>query len=68
MAIKRIQKELADINKNPNLNFSAGPVSNSNLFLWQANLKGPEGSPYEGGLFSIRIDLPVPNMKRLQGN
>jgi ubiquitin-protein ligase len=31
----------------------------SSLFDWNAEIKGPKGSPYEGGLFRLKIDVPL---------
>lgn len=59
MAAKRILRELNDIEANPPGNCSAGPIDGSNLFLWQGTIIGPEGSPYEGGLFKLRIEFPT---------
>ncbi len=54
MATKRLQKELQDISKDTPSNCSAGLLSND-LFIWQATIIGPTETPYEGGIFRLKM-------------
>ena len=56
--IQRLNKELADINNNPPTNCSAG-IIDDDIFHWQATIMGPEGTPYHGGVFELRIDFDL---------
>ena len=54
----RIAKELAEITLDPPSNCSAGPKDESNLYEWISTVMGPDGSPYAGGVFFLKITFP----------
>ena len=54
----RLTREIEDIRKNPPSNCSAQPVDD-NIYHWKAQLFGPEGTPYAGGIFRLNILFPT---------
>ena len=58
MTSRRIESELKEMQENPIVNCSAGPVGDD-LYDWIATIIGPAGSPYENGVFKLRISFPA---------
>lgn len=55
MSLKRIHREISDVGKE-----DLGPITlvpTDNLYAWKGTIPGPEGSPYEGGVFAVDIVL-----------
>lgn len=59
IATKRLLRDLEEIKKNdiPTVGVTAQPLDN-NLFIWHANIRGPEKTLYEGGIFHLIIEIP----------
>lgn len=55
--IRRILREAAEISNAPSPDYTAEPLE-SDLFEWHFTLRGPPGSPYDGGIYHGRIVLP----------
>ncbi|KAF9137329.1 Ubiquitin-conjugating enzyme E2 T [Linnemannia schmuckeri] len=53
----RMRKELTDLEQTPPLGVACYPV-NDNIVHLQADIAGPEDSPYHGGSFKIDIHIP----------
>eukprot|EP01138_Halocafeteria_seosinensis_P016463 gb/GECG01016794.1/.p1 GENE.gb/GECG01016794.1/~~gb/GECG01016794.1/.p1 ORF type:complete len:200 (+),score=29.54 gb/GECG01016794.1/:1-600(+) len=57
-AIMRLQGDMKQLNDDPPAGVSASPASEENLFLWNATIIGPDETPWEGGMFSLRMQFP----------
>jgi ubiquitin-protein ligase len=56
---RRLMKDLEEIEneKIPTVGVTARPLE-SDLFTWRANIRGPEGTLYEGGVFHLELKFP----------
>ncbi|CAO2653006.1 Nn.00g024170.m01.CDS01 [Neocucurbitaria sp. VM-36] len=53
----RLEKELDNLRQHPIDGCSTQPDS-SNPFTWTATLRGPDPSPYAGGIYSLTLSFP----------
>ncbi|KAG9773097.1 ubiquitin-conjugating enzyme E2-18 kDa, partial [Aureobasidium melanogenum] len=58
VASKRLFQEYKALLTNPPQGITAGPVTEDDLFVWEALIEGPEGTPYEGGIFPAELRFP----------
>ena len=56
-ALKRLERELRELNEEEPEGITAGPIDDSDFFKWEASVLGPENSPYEGGTFNLNIEF-----------
>ncbi len=57
MAQKRLQAELKEMTQDPPSNCSAG-LTKDDIYNWNATIIGPDGTPYQGGIFYLNIFFP----------
>lgn len=64
-ALRRLEKEIKRINyefendlfEEKGIN-CVGPLDESVMFIWNAEIRGPEDTPYESGVFKLDIKFP----------
>jgi ubiquitin-conjugating enzyme E2 G2 len=57
-AQRRLLQEYRALTNNPPEGITAGPVSEDDLLYWEALIQGPEGTPFEGGIFPAELKFP----------
>lgn len=62
--LRRLAKEYKELTRNAPDGILAGPIDDDNIFEWEAVVAGPEGTPYEGGLYTATLSFPkeYPNL------
>jgi len=58
LAAKRLFSEYKNLTSNPPDGITAGPVSEDDIFVWEALIQGPDGTPYENGIFPAELRFP----------
>ena len=54
----RLMSDLKTMKQNPPEGVSASPLGDENLHVWGGTIFGPDDTPWEGGIFSMRLTFP----------
>ncbi|RYH15796.1 ubiquitin-conjugating enzyme E2 [archaeon] len=57
-AIKRILADVKELQKHPSSRYYAVPLE-ENMFEWHFTIRGPDDTPFAGGVYHGRILLPA---------
>ncbi|PIL25892.1 transporter [Ganoderma sinense ZZ0214-1] len=59
-ALRRLMTEYKQLTSQgaPDGMFTAGPISESDFFTWEALIVGPKDTPFEGGVFPAILTFP----------
>mmetsp|Transcript_8207 Transcript_8207/g.13259 ORF Transcript_8207/g.13259 Transcript_8207/m.13259 type:complete len:165 (+) Transcript_8207:180-674(+) len=55
---QRLMTDLKEMHNEPPEGCSAAPANDNNLFVWNASIIGPDESPWEGGIYGLRLHFP----------
>ena len=56
--MKRLAGDLKNLKKKPIEGITAEPIDESDLTKWKGRVEGPKGTPFEGGYFHFKINIP----------
>eukprot|EP01119_Soliformovum_irregulare_P012050 TRINITY_DN3098_c0_g1_i1.p1 TRINITY_DN3098_c0_g1~~TRINITY_DN3098_c0_g1_i1.p1 ORF type:complete len:157 (+),score=17.29 TRINITY_DN3098_c0_g1_i1:12-482(+) len=54
-AALRLMSDWKEVKTEPPEGVSASPIAEDNVFIWSATIMGPDETPWEGGIFSLRM-------------
>jgi len=57
MALRRLKREYKNLVSDPPSNCSGGPID-GDYYNWMATIMGPTETPFEGGIFILKITFP----------
>ena len=55
---KKLYGELKNLRKNPIEGITAEPIDENDLTKWKGRVDGAKGTPFEGGYFHFKIEIP----------
>ena len=55
---KKLYGELKNLRKNKIEGISAEPIDENDLTVWKGRVEGAKGTPFEGGYFHFKINIP----------
>jgi hypothetical protein len=58
VASRRLFSEFRALSTDSPEGIVAGPVSEDDIFKWEALIQGPEGTPFEGGVLVAELAFP----------
>ena len=58
LKIKRLAGDLKNLKKKPIEGITAGLIDENDLTKWKGRVEGPKGTPFEGGYFHFKINIP----------
>ena len=58
LASRRLFSEFKALSTDPPAGILAGTVSEDDIFIWEALIEGPEGTPFEGGVLCAELTFP----------
>ncbi|KAI8610401.1 ubiquitin-conjugating enzyme/RWD-like protein [Chytriomyces sp. MP71] len=58
-ALKRLMTEYKELTVNAPDGITAGPISEDNVFTWEALICGPTDTAYENGIFTAILTFPT---------
>ena len=55
---KRLAGDLKNLRKKPIEGITAEPIDENDLTIWKGRVEGAKGTPFEGGYFHFKIEIP----------
>ena len=55
---KKLYGEYKHLKKNPIEGITAEPIDENDLTVWKGRVEGAKGTPFEGGYFHFKIEIP----------